>query len=86
MTVAPMAPPDVAIRALKQEHDDLHALWKQHVQPSRCPRCANGSWCRVAGDLADRANTAGLRWQRAERDAKRADAVQRALDAGIAWA
>jgi hypothetical protein len=70
--IAPLAPSSVVIDALKQEHDDLHALWKQHVQRARCERCADGRWCRVAGDLCDRANTAGTRWQNAERAVKQA--------------
>jgi hypothetical protein len=70
--IAPPASPIVCVDTLKAEHDDLHQLWRQHVLRSRCERCADGRWCRVAGDLADRANTAGWRWQEAERRAKQA--------------
>lgn len=60
------------VDACKDEHDELHQMWKRHVTRTRCERCADGRWCRVAGDLADRANTAGLRWEQAERATKRA--------------
>lgn len=57
-----------ALADLKAEHDELHQMWKRHVTRSSCERCADGRWCRVAGDLAERANTAGLKWEQAVRE------------------
>lgn len=64
-----LAPSSVAADAFRSEHDTLHAQWWDHVR--YCPQYRYGRPCRVADDLAARAETAGLRWERAEREARR---------------
>ena len=71
MSAQPLAPADAAVRAFRAEHAELHQLWLNHVTRARCDRCLAGRRCRTADDLCTRANTAGWKWQEAERKAQK---------------
>lgn len=58
-----LASDDVAVQAFKAAHDKLHAEWVRHSR--YCVRCAFGDRCRTASMLADQADVAGRRWERA---------------------
>jgi hypothetical protein len=62
--LAPLASPTVTLDAFKAEAREWHLAWKRHT--ARCFRCAVGERCHMASMLADEADAAGLRLQRAE--------------------